>query len=115
MITYDYKLLLYLDGTSGITIEGKVEGLNTSYDPDHKDKRDHVWVHLYIHLNMGGNTEVNVEGLNPSCDHSHMDLSLPSMLLANVQALDNKLDDLHALLSFQRDIRSCNVLCFTEI
>ncbi len=40
--------------------------------------------------------------------------SLPSILLANVQALDNKLDDLRAHISFQRDI-NCNVLCFTEI
>ncbi len=40
--------------------------------------------------------------------------SLPSILLANVQALDNKLDDLCAHISFQWDIRNCNVLCFTE-
>ncbi len=40
--------------------------------------------------------------------------SLPSILLANVQALDNKLDGLHAHISFQWDIRNCNVLCFTK-
>ncbi len=28
--------------------------------------------------------------------------------------LDNKLDDLHARISFQWDIRNCNVLCFTK-
>ncbi len=40
--------------------------------------------------------------------------SLPSILLANVKALDNKLDRFRTRISFQRDIRNCNVLCFTE-
>ncbi|KAK7881961.1 hypothetical protein WMY93_028135 [Mugilogobius chulae] len=39
---------------------------------------------------------------------------LPSILLANVQSLDNKLDDLRARVRFQRDIRDCNIFCFTE-
>ncbi|KAL0152385.1 hypothetical protein M9458_052108, partial [Cirrhinus mrigala] len=39
---------------------------------------------------------------------------LPSILLANVQSLENKLDDLRARAKFQRDIRDCNLLCFTE-
>ncbi len=39
---------------------------------------------------------------------------LPSILLANVQFLENKMDDLIARLSFQRDIRDCNILCLTE-
>ena len=39
---------------------------------------------------------------------------LPSILLANVQSLDNKVDKLRARISFQRDIRDCNILCFTE-
>ncbi len=39
---------------------------------------------------------------------------LPSILLANVQSLDNKMDDLRARISFQRDIRDCNILCLTE-
>ncbi|KAK1804669.1 hypothetical protein P4O66_020058 [Electrophorus voltai] len=39
---------------------------------------------------------------------------LPSILLANVQSLDNKLDDLRARIKFQRDIRDCNLLCSTE-
>ncbi|KAK1795637.1 hypothetical protein P4O66_001130 [Electrophorus voltai] len=39
---------------------------------------------------------------------------LPSILLANVQSLDNKLDDLWARIKFQRDIWDCNLLCFTE-
>jgi hypothetical protein len=41
-------------------------------------------------------------------------LPLPSVLLANVQLLDNKLDDLCSRLSYQRDIKNCNILCFTE-
>ncbi len=39
---------------------------------------------------------------------------LPSILLANVQSLDNKMDDLRARISFQRDIRDCNIICLTE-
>ncbi len=38
---------------------------------------------------------------------------LPSILLANVQFLE-KMDDLRARLSFQRDIRDCKFLCLTE-
>ena len=39
---------------------------------------------------------------------------LPSILLANAQSLDNKVDEIRARVAFQRDIRDCNVLCFTE-
>ena len=39
---------------------------------------------------------------------------LPSILLANVQSLDNKVDKIRARVAFQRDIRDCNILCFTE-
>ncbi len=39
---------------------------------------------------------------------------LPSIQLANVQSLENKMDDLRARISFQRDIRDCNILCLTE-
>ncbi|KAK1797598.1 hypothetical protein P4O66_000791 [Electrophorus voltai] len=39
---------------------------------------------------------------------------LPSILLPNVQSLDNKLNNLRARIKFQRDIRDCNLLCFTE-
>ncbi|KAI5093844.1 epidermal growth factor receptor kinase substrate 8-like protein 3 [Silurus meridionalis] len=39
---------------------------------------------------------------------------LPSILLASVQSLENKLDNLRARVKFQRDIRDCNLLCFTE-
>ncbi len=39
---------------------------------------------------------------------------LPSVLLANVQSLENKMDDLRTRISFQRDIRDCNIFCLTE-
>ncbi len=39
---------------------------------------------------------------------------LPSILLANVQSLENKMDDLRARTSFQWDIRDCNILCLSE-
>ncbi len=39
---------------------------------------------------------------------------LPSILLANVQSLENKMDDLRARISFQRDIRDCHIFCLTE-
>ncbi len=39
---------------------------------------------------------------------------LPSILLANVQSLENKMDDLRTRISFQRDIRDCNILCLSK-
>ncbi|XP_025760682.1 uncharacterized protein LOC112845470 [Oreochromis niloticus] len=39
---------------------------------------------------------------------------LPSLLLANVQSLDNKLCELRARISFQREMRDCCVICLTE-
>ena len=39
---------------------------------------------------------------------------LPSILLDNVQSLVNKVDEIRARVAFQRDIRDCNILCFTE-
>ncbi len=39
---------------------------------------------------------------------------LPSILLTNVQCLENNMDDLRARISFQRDIRDCNILWLTE-
>lgn len=39
---------------------------------------------------------------------------IPSILLANVQSLDNKLGKLQCRISFQRDMKDCCVLCFTE-
>ncbi|XP_072362773.1 uncharacterized protein [Scyliorhinus torazame] len=39
---------------------------------------------------------------------------LPSILLANFQAIENKLDELNARLTSQREVRDCCVLCFTE-
>ena len=41
-------------------------------------------------------------------------LPLPSVLLANVQSLNNKIDELRSRISYQRDIKNCNILCFTE-
>ena len=39
---------------------------------------------------------------------------LPCVLLANMQSLENKLDDLQLRLSYKRNIKNCNILCFTE-
>jgi hypothetical protein len=41
-------------------------------------------------------------------------LPLPSVLLANVQSLENKWDELKARISYQQDIKNGNILCFTE-
>ena len=41
-------------------------------------------------------------------------LPLPSVLQTNVQSLENKWDELKACISYQRDIKNCNILCFTE-
>ena len=40
--------------------------------------------------------------------------TLPRILLANVQSLDNQIDEIRAWVALQRDIRDCNILCFTE-
>jgi hypothetical protein len=39
---------------------------------------------------------------------------LLTILLTNVQSLDNRVDELRARISVQRDIRDCNILCFIE-
>ncbi len=39
---------------------------------------------------------------------------LPTILLANVQSLDNKLCKLRARISYQRETRDCCVICLTE-
>ncbi len=39
---------------------------------------------------------------------------LPTILLANVQSLDNKLCELRALISYQRETRDCCIICLTE-
>ena len=39
---------------------------------------------------------------------------LLSILLANVKSLDNKVNEIRARVAFQRDIRDCNIICFTE-
>jgi hypothetical protein len=41
-------------------------------------------------------------------------LPLPSVLLANVQSLENKIGELRSRIAYQLDIKNCNVLCFTE-
>ena len=38
---------------------------------------------------------------------------LPSILLANVQSVNIKVDEIRARVAFQRD-RDCNIPCFTE-
>ncbi len=39
---------------------------------------------------------------------------LPTILLANVQSLDNKLCELQARISYQRETRDCCIICLTE-
>ncbi len=39
---------------------------------------------------------------------------LPTILLANVQSLDNKLCELQVRISYQRETRDCCVICLTE-
>ncbi len=39
---------------------------------------------------------------------------LPTILLANVQSLDNKLCELWAHISYQRETRDCCIICLTE-
>ncbi len=39
---------------------------------------------------------------------------IPTILLANVQSLDNKLCELWARISYQRETRDCFIICLTE-
>ncbi len=39
---------------------------------------------------------------------------LPTILLANVQSLDNKLCELRARISYQRETRDCCIICLAE-
>ncbi len=41
--------------------------------------------------------------------------TLQSILLAIVQSLDNKPDDLRSRMAFQGDTKDCNVMVFMEI
>lgn len=50
---------------------------------------------------------------NRPWSHTHC-APLYRILLANVQSLENNLNDLRARIKFQGDIRDCNLLCFTE-
>ena len=65
--------------------------------PTHHRWRRGIWSGLQVRLRR----------------HAHHP-PLPSILLINVQSLVNKVDELKARISFQRDIRDCNILCFTE-
>jgi hypothetical protein len=40
---------------------------------------------------------------------------LPSVILANMQSLKYKMDGVRSRLTYQRDIKNCNILCFTEL
>ncbi len=40
--------------------------------------------------------------------------SFPTILLPNVQSLDNKICELRARISYQRETRDCCVICLTE-
>ena len=45
--------------------------------------------------------------------HREGNLPLPSVLLVKARSNDNKIDKLRARISYQRDIKNCNI-CFTE-
>ena len=47
------------------------------------------------------------------CRRAHR-APLPSILLANVQSLDYKVDKIRARVAIQRNISDCIILCFTE-
>ena len=49
-------------------------------------------------------------GLRQNVNH----LSLPSILLAGIQSLDNKLHKLKARITLQQETRACNIICLTE-
>ncbi len=56
-------------------------------------------------LNAGGLVRLRRHAFRPP---------LPTILLANVQSLDNKLCELQVSISYQRETRDCCVICLTE-
>ncbi len=56
-------------------------------------------------LNIGSSVRLRRRAFRPP---------LPTILLANVQSLDNKLCELRARISYQRETRECCVICLTE-
>lgn len=45
---------------------------------------------------------------------SNFRLTLPIILFANIQSLENKMNELHARISMQKNIRDCSILCLCE-
>jgi len=41
-------------------------------------------------------------------------LTLPSILLANVQSLENNMDELSVRMAKRKELRDCNIICLTE-
>ncbi len=68
-------------------------------------QRKHIWTKKHCGKCAGIRNR-----LRKRAHHPH----LPSILLTNFQFLDNKMDDVRARISFQWDIRDCNILCLTE-
>lgn len=69
--------------------------INISYDSNHREKQDHL-----IRLNIRGRTGGKSRGFKHQLQPQPHRSSLLSILFADVQALDNKLDDLPVYMSF---------------
>ncbi|KAK3569825.1 hypothetical protein QTP86_005842 [Hemibagrus guttatus] len=74
---------------------------------------DSCWLCEILRENKGHDTKQRPSGERASIRNrlrarAHR-TPLPSILLANVQSLENK-----ARVKFQRDIQDCNLLCFTK-
>jgi len=64
-----------------------------SMERNHQGKRSGVWNRLRVQAHCP---------------------PLPSILLANAQSLENRMDDVRVRIRFQWDIRDCNIFCLTE-
>ena len=106
VITYSWEELLDIRATS---ISALQPGIQLSRSGSSAPPREFEADPKQLHWRRGRWSGLLVR-LQSRAHH----LPLPSILLTNVQSLDSKFDEIRTPFALQRDIRDCNILCFTE-
>lgn len=115
IVSYDRKEPL--DIRTAITHHGLAENFFTFNEPDNPDANDILLSREQAQIPMiYMKRRQRKRGQQAGCllriRRQSNKPPLPSILLANVQSLEKKIDD--ARLNYQRDIQNSNILCFTE-
>ena len=106
-IQYDRQQLLELRGGTGGAVSAHVASLCLNFDDfPYRKTSDNEGRHARKRGKRGG----VLARLRRHCNRP----PLPTIHLANVQSIDNKLDELKYRLRYHRDLRECCVLCLTE-